>query len=284
MTLTHEIGQHLQLAESSRQKPLWRYVYAGKARPFFHPLATPAGHVLSLFEPHDHWWQRGLWFAIKFVNGENFWEEKDNTVWGTQQTIGTPTATHHPDGSISVFSRINWIRPKNAATIINEQRKFDYRPLDKDSYALDFLFSLTPTDDVKLDRTVYTTWGGYGGLTFRGTRDWHEPRLLFSDGSTSPRPIGNPALWCDLSGPLDGGIRPFGGIAMFDHPGNPRHPSPWYGNTNPSHYFNASFLFHEPMDLPGGEALNLRYRVVVHDHLWEEDRLQSAYDKYIAAE
>ena len=79
------------------------------------------------------------------------------------------------------------------------------------------------------------------------------------------RPVGNKALWCDLSGYLDGGVRPTGGIAMFDHPSNPRHPTPWYGGTEVSIFFNAAFLFHEPMEVPGGEPINFRYRVLVHD-------------------
>jgi hypothetical protein len=87
-----------------------------------------------------------------------------------------------------------------------------------------------------------------------------------------------------MSGAVDGGIRPFAGLAFFDHPSNPRHPTPWYGATSPSHYFNAAFLFHEPMTVAGGESLNLRYRVLIHDNQWEKDRLQTAYDDYIKLE
>ena len=49
----------------------------GKPKPFFHPLSTPAGHCLSIFEPHDHPWHRGLWFTIKLINGENFSPEQE---------------------------------------------------------------------------------------------------------------------------------------------------------------------------------------------------------------
>jgi hypothetical protein len=284
MVLTHEVGQHLELSDPGTSQIRWRYVYAGKPKPFFHPLATPAGRVLSLLEPFDHWWQRGLWFSIKFVNGHNFWEEKENTVWGTQRTIAPPTVAHQNSGRLTIFSRLEWIAPGEAGVMFEEQRKVDYRPLDDRSYALDFLFSLTPIHDTKLDRTPFTTWGGYGGLSFRGTKDWHEPRLLFSDGSSSTRPVGNRALWCDLSGYLDGGVRPTGGIAMFDHPSNPRHPSPWYGGCEASHFFNAAFLFHEPMEISAGEPLNFRYRVLVHDGMGEKESLQKSYEEYLAGE
>jgi hypothetical protein len=276
MILTHDLGKSLELGKAARAMPLWRYVYGGKPKPFFHPVCTPSGHVLSLFEPHDHLWQRGLWCAIKYVNGENFWEEKDDEPWGTQRTVLPVEVRSEGDGSISVSSRLNWVR-SGGETILEEDRRFVYRAVNERSYALDFTFAITPVADVVLDRTVFTTWGGYGGLTFRGNRNWQETRLLFSDGSTNDRPTGITADWCDLSGKIDGGAGVTGGIAMFDHPDNPRHPTPWYGATGPNHYFNAAFLFHEPMKVAAKTRLELRYRVVVHDGMLERDELSQAY-------
>jgi hypothetical protein len=53
----------------------WTYHWDARRKPYVHPLATPAGRVLTRVEPDDHPWHRGLWFTIKYVNGENFWEE-----------------------------------------------------------------------------------------------------------------------------------------------------------------------------------------------------------------
>lgn len=280
LTLTHVLGRSLALSAPGAQQPLWTYVYSGKPKPFFHPLCTPAGHCLTLFEPHDHFWHRGLWFTIKFINGENFWEEYGE--FGTQQTLLPPALTHGPGGRIRLDSAQEWRRPAGPAAVFREQRQIDFVPLGTEAYALDFATTLTAQAELLLDRTPFTTWGGYGGLTFRGTRNWQESRLLFADGSTSERPIGKPALWCDLSGKLDGGPDQSGGVAIFDHPANPRHPSPWYGSTGPGHYFNAAFLFHEPLGLAAGEALSFRYRVLVHDQIWDVERLQAAYQEYCA--
>ncbi len=282
LTLTHALGRSVALGAPGAERPLWTYVYGGKPKPFFHPLCTPAGHCLSLFEPHDHFWHRGLWFTIKYINGENFWEEYG--VFGSQRTLLPPSVAHGPDGRITLDSALDWVRPGREEAVFRERRQIDFRPLGGDAYALDFSTVLTAQADLALDRTPFTTWGGYGGLTFRGSRNWQETRLLFSDGSTSERPIGKPALWCDLAGKLDGGPDQVGGIAIFDHPDNLRHPSPWYGSTGPGHYFNAAFLFHEPLGLAAGEALRLRYRVLVHDGLLDVARLQAAYDNYCASE
>jgi hypothetical protein len=280
MILTHDLGSSIELRNAARgDTPLWKYVYSGKPKPYFHPLSTPSGHVLTNFEPHDHFWHRGLWFTIKFINGENFWEERP--PFGTQRTLTPPTVAPGVEGSLSVFSALDWVRPDEKTAVIHEQRLFTYRPIDATSYAFDFTFILKPKVDVLLDRTAFTTWGGYGGLTFRGNRNWQETRLLFSDGTTSDRPTPKLARWCDLSGKLDGGVGQTGGVAMFDHPDNPRHPTPWYGSTGPGHYFNAAFLFNEPMTLDADEKLALRYRVLVHDGLIEAGQLQHRHEQYV---
>ena len=279
MKLTHILGQSIELADPARELPLWRYVYGGKPKPFFHPICTPAGHCLTLFEPHDHTWHRGLWYTIKFVNGENFWEERE--PYGTQRTALPPTVEHMPGGRIVLGSNLAWVRPDGVGVVFHEERRVSYVPLDDRSYALDFETALIAQDDLALDRTPYTTWGGYGGLILRGTRNWQETRLLFPDGSTSDRPAGVPATWCDLSGKLDGGQGQTGGAAIFDHPDNPRHPTPWYGTTGPGHYLNAAFLFHEPLSLARDETLAFRYRVLIHDGIWDAARLQAAYAAYV---
>ena len=39
----------------------------------------------------------------------------------------------------------------------------------------------------------------------------------------------------------------------------------WSGSADDYKFFNAAFLFHEPMRLAAGETLRLRYRVLIHD-------------------
>jgi hypothetical protein len=282
MRLTHDLGRSLELADTTTGSVRWRYVYGGKPKPFFHPLCTPAGHLLSSFEPSDHLWHRGLWFTIKFVNGENFWEERP--PFGTQRTTTPPATSHAANGAITIASQQTWHRPYDAGVVIDEQRTIVHRELDAGSYALDFATTLTPRADVLLDRTPFTTWGGYGGLVFRAHRGWQKGRLLFADGTVSERPTPVHGKWVDLSGLLDGGDQVSGGVAIFDHPRNVRHPTPWYGGTQGTNYYvNAAFLFNEPLSVRAGEPLALRYRVIVHDGSWERDRLESQYQAWLGS-
>ena len=76
-------------------------------RPFVHPLRTPAGAVLSAEAPADHPWHHGLWSTVKFVNGENFWEEYDE--YGLLQTVTLEFVADHPRPSTRAC--IEWRRP-----------------------------------------------------------------------------------------------------------------------------------------------------------------------------
>jgi hypothetical protein len=56
-----------------------RYVYRPDTalfeapKPYFHPLRTTAGDLVSSFRPHDHRWHKGIQMTAPWVSGENFW-------------------------------------------------------------------------------------------------------------------------------------------------------------------------------------------------------------------
>lgn len=278
MIISHDVGSAIDWYPGDELSPGWTLDYDAAPKPFLHPVRTPAGHVLSLFEPADHLWHRGLWFTIKFVNGDNFWEERP--PFGEQRVSGIPRITHDAADDARIEMDLDWIAP-DGDRVIAEHRQIRARATG-DAFILDWATTLTPDTDVTLDRTPYTTWGGYGGLSFRGTRNWLVDRFLLSDGSVEGRPAGQVGAWCEMSGPVDGGADLRAGVAMLDHPDNPRHPTPWYaGGPGSGNFINAALLFHEPMALAAGESLSLRYRVLVHDDAWEVDRLAAEYDRWV---
>ena len=267
----------------------WTYDWGARKKPAIHPLRTPAGHVLTRMQPPDHPWHRALWFAIKYVGDENFWEERP--PYGVQRHT-EPPRTEGPDvaGRTSLVGTVRWTRPDQVSAAFEERRRLTHVPLGEDAYAIDLDTTLTATRAVTIRSEPFTTWGGYGGLSLRGRADWHDTRLLLADGTVHDRVLGDPSPWCDLSGPVGEGDLDVGGVTVLDHPGNRRHPVPWYGSTRAatygdegwSNFLNAAFLFAEPMDLAAGEALRVRHRVVVHDGWWDVDRVGAAWDAYVS--
>jgi hypothetical protein len=236
-------------------------------RPYLHPLRTPAGALLTAEAPADHPWHHALWFTIKFVNGENFWEEYDE--FGLLQTQDVVDL----DGG-GVQATIDWRRPDGRGIALTETRTLTPVDLGDDAYGIDWKEELVPVADTVFDRTPFTTWGGYGGLTLRGAPDWRDTELLLPDGTRHDRRLGERGPWCALQGTAadaDGndGVR---GVLLADHPGNPRFPTPWYGSNRADTYgegwanfLNAAFLWDEPLSVSAGTPLRLRHLVVVHD-------------------
>ena len=258
----------------------WTYHHGARRRPFLDPVRTPDGHLVTVDAPADHPWHHGLWFTIKFVNGENFWEEYD--AYGVLRHRGAPALREGADGRVTLTGAVDWIRPDRETVAVVEERTLGHVPLGPDAYAIDLDTTLVPRVDTTFDRTPFTTWGGYGGLAVRGPGDWVDTRLLLADGTEHERVLGEAAAWCDLGSTL-------AGVALLDHPENPRFPCPWYGSTRAatygdegwSNFLNAAFLWHEPLEVAAGEPLRLRHRVVVHDGAWDADRVGAAHERWV---
>lgn len=263
----------------------WTYVWRAAPRPFLHPVRTPAGHVISCDAPDDHWWHHGLWFTIKFVNGENFWEEYDE--FGLLEQTEPPEVSRHDD-RVEATSRLRWQRPEGRGVVIEQKTTLVHRDLDDRAHCIDWDVALRPVVDVELDRTPFTTWGGYGGLTFRGRADWHDTSLMLPDGRSRERVLGDRAVWLSLQGPVTALGDPEVGLVIMDHPDNPTWPSPWYASTRAetygssgwSNFANAAFLWDGPITVSVGNELRLRHRVIVHDGVWTPERISDEWQRW----
>lgn len=271
----------------------WTYVWDHRRKPHIHPLATPAGVVLTQVEPADHPWQRGVWFVVKFVDGDNFWEEYDPGGWGLQRHDGPPEQTGvlmdpspgpgADDAGGAIVGELDWIRPDRRTVAVRERRTLRHVPLGSDAYAVDWDVTLTSPTDTVLDRTPFTgTWGGYSGLAIRGRSDWHDTRLLLDDGVERDRVAPLRSRWCDLSGTADGREV---GVCVLDHPANPSHAVPFYATCRAGGGYGAgwantvypAFLWDGPLRLAAAEPLRLRYRLAVHDGAWDAARAEQAW-------
>jgi len=250
-------------------------------RPYVHPITTPAGAVLSVEAPADHPWHHALWFTIKFVNGENFWEE-----YGEFGTLCT-RAVADTDGGVR--ADIDWIAPDGTTVRASETRTLRTTPLDDDAYAIDWTERLTVAEPGVLDRTPFTTWGGYGGLTLRGAPDWTDTTIRLDDGVERERTLGQRSRWLAIDGIAHDGLPTPApaGVVILDHPDNPRFPTPWYASNRADTYgegwanfVNAAFLWDEPLTVEPHAPLTLRYRVLVHDGAWGADRIADVYGRW----
>jgi hypothetical protein len=243
------------------------YRFGALPKACIHPLLTHAGHCVTGYEMSDHVWHRGIWFTIKLINGSNFWEE--NAPFGIQESQSQPTCQLIAPDALRLAHQLNWTS-QATDIVIREQRTVIFRPA---AGIIDWSTELLATQDLTLDRTPYTTWGGYGGLSYRATRQLHDANFLLPYGETVTGLAGQPHDWVVVQGSLDDGPDQRISLAMIDHPANPRSPSPWYCKAANGYgaFMNAAFLFHEKMMLPRGQVLRFNYRVCYRDGTWSVD-------------
>lgn len=258
---------------------LTRYVFSPRvaAKPYMHPIHTSGGIPLTAYQPSDHVWHRGLWFAWKYINGVNYWEEEvRNEEGGRQLSDGrtTPEGTEHLafDGDAAVIDHcIVYTGPDGATTMSERRRVTIHAPRPDGSFRMDYAHAFTVGDaSVELSATPATPeqpWGGYAGLGIRTARSMQQFRAVNDAGLEGDKANGARSKWVDLSGVADGGVGRAAGFAMFDHPSNPRHPSPTYVYHNAAvfGYVNLSLVRDEPLTLEAGADLRLAYRTLVHD-------------------
>jgi hypothetical protein len=244
-------------------------------KPCFYPLHTAAGRQIAAFEPEDHLWHRGLWFTIKFINKSNFWEERP--PFGVQQSKGSPNCEDISNDAVRIAQRLRWTSEATKA-VIDEERDIVFKVHGDGTREIDWHTSLMPLQDLLLDRTPYTTWGGYGGMTFRAGVDLSESGYLLPNGQTVEAIIGIPQPWVVMRGAVGGGKFSLG---IVDHPSNPRSPQPWYAKSGQKYDFlNAAFLFHEPLSVSRGKSLDFRYRILYRDGWWEAKEFARLADEF----
>lgn len=244
------------------------YLHGGLPKPCVHPLRVAGSPSLTGYQMSDHVWHRGLWFTFKLVNGHNFWEE--NAPFGVQKSAAVPRV--EADASQArLMHELAWTAP-DGGVLLDESRDIRWSRGSDGELLLRWTSRLTARGAVTLDRTPFTTWGGYGGLAFRGAREWHEAELLRPALPATTAINGDTAAWVAMNGRFDGGAEERAGILLADHPANPRHPSPIYAKCSGAgfSFANLALLFAEPLALADGETLSLTQLAAFRSGRWTE--------------
>ena len=102
---------------------IWRMVAdPAQGKPYFHPLATPGGTVLTDLQPADHPWHRGLWWSWKLINDTNYWEDDGQFIPKVRTTDVTACKLEpHDDGSARMTFSLRY-HPARGSPVMTERR------------------------------------------------------------------------------------------------------------------------------------------------------------------
>lgn len=269
-------------------KPFTSLIVDGTHKPSLYPLFAPGGQRLTRGFPldpreneeHDHPHHTSLWFAHGDVNGNDFWTGDK----GARIVAAGPDSIKFDDHAGTISATFEWRDPAGHPVVI-ENRTMSFRG-DAATRTIDFDFTLTAGDaPVTFGDTKEGTFGLRLAPTLRLKGAVAKGAIVNSAGQRDAECWGKRAEWVEYSGPVDGRDL---GVAIFDHPLNPRHPTWWHARdyglfaANPFgvHDFEGKPARAGDMKLDAGKLLRFRYRLLIHDGKWSTKQLGEEFAKY----
>ncbi len=271
-------------------KPFTTFHYgADNGKPFLAPLRSASGKIVTrrfpmeevASESHDHVHHTGLWFSYDDVNGTKFWENDPSYTKPHMGKIVVRSAQFQPgDRSGTLTAVMDW-RDTAGKTLLVEDRKMTFYS-DPKLRTIDFEITLTAAVDVTFGDTKE------GAFAIRLADNFTEKKgakMVDADGRVTMANIwGKRSNWVDYTAELDGERL---GVAIFDHPKNPRHPTYWhardYGLFALNPFGRNAFdptQEESQWKLPAGQKLVFRWRVVIHPGDAESGHVADLYKQY----
>lgn len=283
-------------------QPFTEYCYTGAPHVYFYPVYGPGGAKMTrdwpmkdvANEDHDHPHHRSLWFAHGAVNGVDFWSEPES--WGNKppktplgQILHEKFLELKGGEAEGVIKSVNQWKAADGSIPITSTQTFRVYERPANERLFDFEVELKAGDqEVVMGDTKE------GSMAMRiaesmkiGTaKKPGQGHMVNSEGVKDVDCWGKRANWVDYVGPVDGKTL---GIAIFDHPKNPRHPTRWHARDYGLFAANP-FCEHDmdktqpegagDMKIAPGQSVTFRYRFYLHEGDTEQAKVADHYAEY----
>ena len=265
------------------------YIFKGYDKPILYPIIGPHGISMTRDWPmkegtpgeeKDHPHHKSLWFSHGNVNGIDFWAEGKD-----KGKIVDRVAFANASSGMAMFNTFPQWQSADGKTVLEEEQ---------------FVLISTVGSSRVIDLTVKLFAKGHDlvlGDTKEGTMAIrtrpeleinHGAKAINSEGVTGKEIWGKRADWVDYSGIVEGKTV---GVAIFDHPSNPRHPTWWHAReygliaANPFgiHDFEKKPEGAGNMTIPAGQSVTFRYRFVFHEGDVQAAKISELYKQYAAS-
>jgi sugar phosphate isomerase/epimerase len=267
------------------------YCFKDVPRPYFYPVIGPTGEPIIRHWPmkegedeaQDHVHHRSLWFTHGEINGHDFWGEGGKS--GKIVHDKFLKVTYGRD--MGVIQANNKYVARDGQVICTDTRthRFYNRP---DGQIMDFEITIHASEGkVVMGDTKEGSMAIRLAPTMRLKGKVGKGHILNSEGQRDGQTWGKRAAWCDYYGPVKDQIV---GVAIFDHPQNPKHPTWWhvrdYGlfAANPFgvHDFEKKPEGIGDITIQAGENLTFKYRFCFHKGDTNQAKVAEHYREYAA--
>jgi len=243
-------------------------------KPYLAPLRSASAKIVTRHYPmenvegesRDHIHHTGLWFSYDDVNGIKFWENDPSYKAPNKGKIVVRDGGGLKPGAGSTVLEafMDWNGPDDK-TILHERRVMTF--VSKPALRIiDFDITLTAPGKVVFGDTKE---GAFAIRLADILAEKHGGKMVNAEGAEGMKNVwGKRSNWVDYFGTLGGEQL---GIAIFDHPSNPRHPTYWHARDyglfalDPfgQHAFDESAP-ESHLTVEAGGSLHFRWRVVIH--------------------
>ena len=233
-------------------------------------------------EEHDHPHHKSLWWEHGSMNGVDFWSEEK----GAGKTVHEKFLEVR-SGKMGVIKSTDKYVANDGRVICTDQRTLKIYPGDKQTRIFDFEVTVHASNgELKFGDTKEGTMAMRLNETMRLKGKVGKGHIINSEGVRDDGTWGKRADWVDYYGPADGREV---GVAIFDHPSNPRHPTWWhvrdYGlfAANPfgQHEFEKTKDKNSgELIVPAGKSITFKYRFLIHEGDRQPAEIESAYKEY----
>ncbi len=284
------------------------YHFTGARRPYLYPVIGPTGAGMTrnwplkegvAGEETDHPHHKGVWFGHRSVGGAGFWEDSAKAGTKLGQIVHDSFAEVKGGKDEGVVRAKNkWVLDDGGEVIATDETTWRFAPV-KGGRVIDFNITIkagakdiTFGDDkdgtmaIRLAETMRVERSKPKG---EKTAPPGEGHIVTSEGKTDKDAWGTRAPWCDYFGPVEGKTV---GVAMFDHPSNPRYPTWWhvrtYGLFAANPFGQAQFEKLPDKNagefkVAAGQSVTFRYRIFFHEGDATQGKVAEQYRDYVAA-
>ncbi|MBI1792489.1 MAG: PmoA family protein [Acidobacteria bacterium] len=277
------------------------FIGAETMKPYLHPLRSASGKQVTRSYPmevvegesKDHPHHRGLWFTHGEVNGYDFWGNEPSQKGDKKGKIVLKKVAELKSGkkSGSLTASFDWLDPQGKPLLAETRTVVFYS--DPTLRTIDFDMTLRAVETAKFGDTKEGTFAIRlaAGLEEPEKRSLPKPArtglMVNAEGKKGEKQVwGKRSPWVDYAGELEGEKL---GVAIFDHPRNPKHPTYWhsrsYGlfaaNIFGEHDFYGDKAKDGSMTLAAGESMRFRYRVVIHPGDAESAGIGAMYKEWV---
>ncbi len=257
-------------------KPFTSFYHGSEtSKPYLHPLRSASGKIVTRRYPmenvdgeaRDHIHHTGLWFTHGDVNGYDFWANDPSQRGDRKGKVLLHKIDSVQSGAKqgSIAATFEWRDPQGKP-LLTESRTMTFRS-DPALRVIDLDIRLAAVERARFGDTKE---GTFAIRLATELEEKHSGRMVNAGGKATEKGVwGARSPWVDYSGQLGGEKL---GVAILDHPENPRHPTYWhsraYGLFAANVFGERDFLRDKSRDgsmtLEPGQPWRFRYRVIIH--------------------